>query len=122
MEYGHPRNDVLFSESDSLDRIKTKVYNDLKIEEGIRTVLYAPTFRDDYDNYSVYDLDYSRLVTTMEERFGGKWAVVIRLHTRIREYNVRNNKVLSISDEVYDASDYSDIMDLIVACDAGITD
>ena len=43
LEYGHPRNDILFGENKD---IKEKVRNKLSIAEGTKTVLYVPTYRE----------------------------------------------------------------------------
>ena len=49
-EGGYPRNDVLFREADELDLIETDIENYNKIidykNQGYKTILYAPTFRD----------------------------------------------------------------------------
>ena len=44
LEYGYPRNDILYAENK--DEIAVQVKKELGIPEGKRVILYAPTWRD----------------------------------------------------------------------------
>lgn len=80
--------------------------------------MYAPTFREDGD-MSCYSLDFEKLIKTVSEKFGGKWVVMMRLHPRLVNLmqDFAGNK-----DFIIDATNYSDIQELMVSSDALITD
>ncbi|MCF0132362.1 MAG: CDP-glycerol glycerophosphotransferase family protein [Blautia sp.] len=86
-------------------------------KEEKRTVLYAPTFRND-GNLECYDIDYSRMLKAFEERFGGKWRVIVRLHPNIADKNTK----ISYSEDVVNGSMYPGIDDIICFSDCLITD
>lgn len=117
MKVGHPRNDIFFDEKKMKD-VKEKVYAHYGIEEGVKTVLYAPTFRDNKKDVSAIILDYERLKNTLEEKFGGEWKVLVRPHF----HNIKAFKLTADVDYVIKASDYDDMQELMAAMDAGITD
>ena len=115
LEYGHPRNDVFFRGEEEKARLSAKVRAALGLEGGGRLALYAPTFRPDGD-VSCLDLDPVMLKVALARRFGGSWKVLFRLHRRdaVRGQAPKGSWI--------DASGYSDIQELMVACDVGITD
>ena len=81
LEQGFPRNDVL---SQPHPEMGEKVRNALGLPAGKRLLLYAPTFRKD-KGLAAYDMDYARLVKALEERFGGEWLILAKLHPNIAE-------------------------------------
>jgi len=113
-EFGHPRNDIFFKTN---IKIKQKVYKALDIPESKKIALYAPTFREDRD-LSPYTLDYNRLKSGLEAKFGGEWVVVNRLHPRLT--NLKH--LCAQYGHVIDATDYSDMQELLAAVDVCITD
>lgn len=113
LEYGHPRNDILFSDS---EKIKKKVRTRLNIPEEVKTILYVPTFRETADMEG-FELDYNMLTDSLSERFGGQWKVIMRLHPKMR---VKASQI--IPQEVIDGSLYPDIQEMMVYTDAMITD
>ena len=117
MKVGHPRNDLFFDEA-KVKEVKEKVYAHYGIKEGVKTVLYAPTFRDNKQNVSAIILDYEMLKETLEKRFGGEWKVLVRPHF----HNVKAFKLKANSEYVLNASDYDDMQELMAAMDVGITD
>ena len=114
LECGFPRNDLLFGEHPELAE---KVRNALGLEQGKRLLLYAPTYRKD-KGLSVYDVDYARCVKALEKRFGGEWLILARLHPNVAEKAAE----LKLPPMVRNASDYPDIGELYLACDALLTD
>ena len=118
LKYGHARNDILFhSETDK--RLRKQVCTFLNIEntENKRLFLYAPTFRD--KKGEAYEpVDYHRLKTTLTERFGGEWLILVRSHfkDRTQKTTVKYNEWL------IDASPYADMQQLLAIVDAGMTD
>lgn len=114
LEYGSPRNDLFFRTSNIY---REKVYKYFGLTEQ-HIVLYAPTFRNDYRTDDL-KIDYERLRKSMQTRFGGEWAVLIRLHP----FNlVDADDFIEYTDTVLNASEYSIMQELLVASDVLITD
>jgi CDP-glycerol glycerophosphotransferase len=113
--YGHPRNDMLFcqEEFEAHRREVCKFYN-ISPEDHI--LLYAPTFRDDGD-LSCFDVDYAALKKTLEQRFGGNWVILVRLHFKNRKQGETFD-----TDWLKDGGAFSDMQKLLAVADAGITD
>lgn len=103
---GYPRDDALLTAdpSDIRDR--------LGIPDGVRVVLYAPTWRDDRPD-QVDHLDVSRFA----QQLGPGFITLIRGHSRTLQpgMDVRASGVI-------DVTSYPDISDLFVTADALITD
>ena len=74
--FGAPRNDLLCAVPDG---VADKVRAALKIPAGRKIVLYAPTFRANH-SLEPYCIDYAALRRSCAQRFGGDFAVAIRLH------------------------------------------
>ena len=112
--YGHPRNDIMFCDNTiAADKVKTC----FEIEDK-KILLYAPTFREDY-RLDCYRIDFETLQQALQARFGGEWAILVRLHPRVRKYI---KKILPPCPSIYDATYYTDIQELIAAADCMITD
>ena len=115
LEQGFPRNDVLAQPH--LEMVE-KVRRALNLPEGKRLLLYAPTFRKD-KGLAAYDMDYARCAKALEKRFGGEWLILAKLHPNIAEKAAQMNLDPQV---IRNASDYPDIQELYLACDALITD
>lgn len=114
LECGSPRNDLFFHDC---EKYSDKVKKFFHIQEK-KLVLYAPTFRKDL-GLDEYNLDFKMLRRSLGKRFGGEWVVLVRLHP----YNIADaEKFIEYSDNVMNATDYSDIQELLAACDVLITD
>ena len=116
LEYGYPRNDILYTYDDNLiEKIKT----DLNLPHDKKIILYAPTWRDDesYDIGKVrfnLELDLNSLKQTLSDEY----IVLIRTH-----YFISNNLDLSNFKEfAFDVSGYEDITELYLISDILITD
>ena len=120
LEYGHPRNDVFFYDDEKKAEIRKKVYEHFELEDDVHTILYAPTFRN-ARNLDVYDIDYDRLIAAAEKRFGGRWVVINRYHFKLA-HKLESVAALKNNDRVLDGNSYSDIQELMLASDIGITD
>ena len=115
LEQGFPRNDLLAQPHPELGE---KVRRALGLPPEKRLLLYAPTFRKD-KGLAAYDMDYARCVRALEQRFGGEWLLLAKLHPNIAEKAAQMNLDPQV---VRNASDYPDIQELYLACDALITD
>lgn len=109
-EIGSPRNDIFFKDQ---TYIKEKVYKYFKLNTNIRLCLYAPTYREIGQLYDS-KLDFERLTTCLEKRFGGIWKILYRSHQFLDELEVKHN--------IISASSYPDMQELISASNVLITD
>lgn len=114
---GHPRCDIFFKSAHENLEIKTKVYNALGISLHKKVLLYVPTFRDDND-YDCLNLDVLTLKTKLEEKFGGEWVILVRLHPAIPNY-LQDRFAY---EGVVNASVYPDNLELLAISDCVITD
>ena len=70
-----------------------------------------PSFRDS-GNIDCYDLEYEKVLKAMEDRFGGDWICLARLHPRTKKYD---KELIMESDKLIDACFYPDIQELLVS-------
>ncbi|MCY1689909.1 CDP-glycerol glycerophosphotransferase family protein [Exiguobacterium sp. SL14] len=114
LEYGTPRCDVLINPPLKNKKVK----DNFKISYEKKIILYAPTFRK-VSNSEVYRIDFKKLNASLKERFGGEWVILIRMHP-----NETNLISLASNDEyeIYDASLYDDMYELLSETDVLITD
>ena len=116
LETGYPRNDILNSPGATATRARVRA--ELGIDDGVRAVLYAPTWRDNVVDgggalrFSLA-LDAERLQATL----GGDHRLLLRLH-----YLLAGTPVGDGADFVRNVSDHPDIRDLYLAADVLITD
>lgn len=111
LEIGSPRNDIFFNNNDNKLREKYGF-------KGKKIVLYAPTFRVK-DSFKSYDIDFFRLRTALEKRFGGQWIVVVRLHPRLADIS---HKFIIYDQNIINGSLIEDIQEMLVITDFLITD
>lgn len=116
IELGYPRNVFLFKYTqDDVARIKEA----LRLPEGKKVILYAPTFRDktyEYGKGFAYQvvLDMERL----RKRFGDTAVVLLRAHY-FANMDFDTEKYRGF---LFDVSDYGDINHLYVISDLLMTD
>jgi len=114
--YGTPRNDVFFRDTTTVVK---KVHNCLQLPQECRLVLYAPTFRADH-SLDAYALDAERVCKACAARFGGEWAVLIRLHPNVAD---KSGGLFRYDGKtILDATAYPDMQELLIAADVLITD
>ena len=113
--YGHPRNDMLFR-TEAFEAHRQEVCKFYGLSPEDRIMLYAPTFRDDGD-LSCFNVDYAALKQTLEQRFGGNWVILVRLHFKNRKEGETFD-----TDWLKDGGIFPDMQKLIAVADAGITD
>lgn len=114
--YGHPRNDIFF-DAEEMQRARKKV-DAAYGTQGKKLLLYAPTFRDDYRT-DCYGIDYTDLVKHIKQRFGGDWAVLVRLHPRNRDVA---DTIIPPGLDLVDVTRYADMQELLAAADCLVTD
>lgn len=116
-ELGTPRNDIFFG--DACAALEKKVRSALKLPSDRRLALYAPTFRAD-QNLDCYALDAQRLLSACENRFGGEWTVLIRLHPNIAGKSA--GLFPYDGERIVDATAYPDMQELLAGADLLLTD
>lgn len=115
LEYGSPRCDILkkcdtFQKKIIVDAVRKRY----KIPANVTNfILYAPTYRDD-DNQIEKNFKADIVCETLENKFGGKWICLFRLHPLADKIEIREN--------VVDVRDYENIEDLMVMADICISD
>lgn len=114
LECGTPQCDLFFQKNNVY---YDKVVKELGLAAGKRLLLYAPTFRKDH-NLSVYNIEYDTLKKSLEQKFGGEWVILVRLHPHL----LNEVKNLNFNEYVINATFYDDIQELLSVADAVITD
>lgn len=115
LEYGHPRNDIFFQNDNS---IKEKVHSYFNIPQDTKIILYAPTLRETRFMDS-YNLDIDKIKKAVEEKFGGNWVVITRLHPLLLP---RRDEFIPKGSEYIEGTQYSDMQELLASTDLLITD
>lgn len=111
---GLPRSDVFFRDSQIFEK---KVKTFYQLSNDIHIVLYAPTFRNT-DNLDYLRFNYTTILRDFEERFGGEWIILVRLHPNVAKYQ----DVIVYSENVLNGSRFPDMTELLCGCQTLITD
>lgn len=111
LNIGFPRNDIFFT--NSKEEIKKKICKFYKLEQDTKLVLFAPTWR--YNTLDEIILpDFEIIKQACRKKFNGEWVVLFRAH----ELMIASAKKGSY----INASDYSDMQELLIAADLLISD
>ncbi len=111
---GNPRNDILFNPTNNVIQ---KIQSYFQIKKSQKILLYAPTFRDNYEQ-DIYKLDYKKIKETLEKKFKGEWIILSRLHPNM----INKKNTLPKYSWLIDATNYPDMQELLVGVDILITD
>ena len=115
---GYPKNDILFTDK---REVFLKIRSNFELPKDIKLFMYAPSFRDYFYqgiNTDVYDVDFVRVKTALERRFGGQWGVIVRWHPLFAQQ--LNEKMGDLP--VINATSYPDMQELILSVDAMLSD
>jgi len=118
LELGHARNDIFFADDDTKASIIARVRDHFNIDDNKKIAIYAPTFRND-DSTACYNLNHTRFLNALEEKFGGEWVLLNRYHMKTLKARKKKEKV---DKRIINATAYPDIQELMLASDVGITD
>lgn len=119
LKCGLPRQDIFFKPQDNLAE---KVKESLGIDNETKIMLYAPTFRDiSLKSFEIYRIDHKKLFEVLQEKFGGKWKLLLRLHP-ILANSESSRKIFPPSENIIDVTNYPDTQELVIASDMLITD
>ncbi len=113
LECGLPRNDDLLHPD---PHTAAEVRDHFAIPPGAKILLYAPTFRNSH-TLDLYDVDFAGLKAALEAKFGGEWVILLRMH-----YYVAHKAMASGAPYLYNATDYPDMQELLLASDVLLTD
>lgn len=117
LEYGYPRNDILYA-SDKEERAK-RLKEKLGIPLDKKTILYAPTWRDD-EHYGKGEykftlaLDLKKMKTMLEKDY----VLLLRTH----HYIADKIDTTGLGGFAYNLSTYDDISEIYLITDICITD
>ncbi len=120
LEFGSPRSDALFDG----EKYRKRICDKYGLEEDCHIVLYAPTYRFSYqDNRQQHEcreieLDYVAAKEAFENKFGGRWYIMLRLHPSV----AASGRFIKKPDYVIDTSAYPDSEELVAAADVLISD
>lgn len=113
---GSPRNDILIENDQSR---KASLHSALGIPQGVKVLLYAPTYRRDAAIrfcVQTLELDVSSTLDVLE-RGGERWVCLLRGHTKVLGLD-------GVDDDprVLDASHWEDMAELLLVADLLISD
>ena len=114
---GLPRNDIFYNEEKKKE-IKEKCYKHFNIQKNELVILYAPTFRNEFDKKD-FAIDYPRLTKTLEKKYNKNVKILVKLHPNIA---YKSNELDINYENVIDASNYKDMQELLVFSDLLISD
>ena len=119
LECGIPRNDIFF-DIPRHKELRQRIAQHCGIDPKSRIILYAPTFRVDFST-KPYTIDWSRIMPTISRMFGGESvSVLVRMHPNLI-CKVDTSHLVAY-DNVYDATRYHDMQELLSVADILITD
>lgn len=109
---GAPRADYLLTPGNA-EKARQHLLSLYPQLEGKQLVLYAPTFRGtDEENENILShFDFS----LFERELGEKYSLLLRLHPQV-------HKSCFVPPSVTDVTEFEDVRELVLACDALITD
>ncbi|MDF2484982.1 MAG: hypothetical protein K0R46_1150 [Herbinix sp.] len=117
LEFGYPRNDIL--NSPDKDTMAAEIKRKLHIPEGKKTILYAPTWRDDeYYGHGAYKFTLQLDLHMLKKELGKDYVVLLRTHYFIAD----SLDVTGLEKFAYNVSKYDDITELYLISDLLITD
>lgn len=117
LETGYPRNDILHW--DNKEEIANELRDRLGIPKDKKTILYAPTWRDDeYYTKGQYKFSLKLDLQLMREELGDEYVILLRTHYFIAD----SIDITGLEDFAFNFSKYDDISELYLISDYLITD
>ena len=117
LEYGYPRNDLMHAPN--REELEKELKEKLNIPKYKKTILYAPTWRDDeYYQKGQYKFELKLDLEAMRKSLGDEYVVLLRTH-----YYIADQLDLSgMEGFAFNFSKYDDITHLYLVSDIIITD
>lgn len=117
LETGYPRNDVMHAPD--REQIAERIRTRLSIPKDKKTILYAPTWRDDeYYGKGKYKFTLQLDLQRMKKELGNEYVILLRTHYYIAD----SLDVTGVEDFAINVSKYNDISELYLISDILITD
>lgn len=121
---GAPRCDVLYGDRTEQ---KNKFRQKHNIPLDAKVLMFAPTFREGSENgrrfvfSEIWSIDFEQLLKAMENKFGGKWYLCVRVHPQLAP-TFKEYKNPAMQDRLIDESQADDMYEILAGMDAYITD
>ena len=114
MQLGIPRNDALVRPDPGA---AADIRRRLGVPEGVRVLLYAPTFRDGHAGETQRaGFDIARALARLEQSTGARWMCMTRAHSQ-------NRGIAGAEDaRIRDVTDWPETTELLLCADMLITD
>lgn len=117
LDYGYPRNDLMYAPNK--EEIAATIKKKLNIPTNKKTILYAPTWRDDeYYGKGKYKFTLKLDLPLLKEQLGDEYVILLRTH----QYIADALDVTGLEGFAYNVSKYDDITELYLISDICITD
>lgn len=113
LKYGCPRNDKLINIA-KYSSEASLIKKSLGINDDMKVLLYAPTFRDSNASYKNYYIDLDRTLSLLN-RNGDDWICLVRAHQISGTFKEKGIDVI-------DVTSYPDMADLLLITDLLISD
>jgi CDP-glycerol glycerophosphotransferase len=115
LECGSPRSDILLN---AASHVSSEIRARLGVKEAVQIAIYAPTYREGDNNTEPYQLDFNKLLSAIEGKFGGNWVIAVRLHPLVSG----QSGFITYNQRIINASHYRDIYELMSVGELLITD
>ncbi|WP_455719043.1 CDP-glycerol glycerophosphotransferase family protein, partial [Anaerosporobacter sp.] len=117
LEFGYPRNDILYAPDKEEKAIALKKKLGIPLDK--KTVLYAPTWRDDeFYGSGQYKFELKLDLRKMKQELGDEYVVLLRTHYYIAD----SLDTTGVEDFAFNLSKYDDIAEIYLISDILITD
>jgi CDP-glycerol glycerophosphotransferase len=117
LETGYPRNDIMHY--DNKEEIAAQIRAKLGIPKDKKTILYAPTWRDDeFYTKGRYKFTLKLDLPLLKEKLGDEYVILLRTHYFIAD----SLDVTGLEGFAYNLSKYDDISELYLISDILSTD
>jgi CDP-glycerol glycerophosphotransferase len=117
LEVGYPRNDLLYHPNK--EELALTIRKRLGIPLDKKTILYAPTWRDDeYYGKGKYKFQLQLDLALLKERLGEDYCVLLRTHYYIAD----KLDLEGVENFAYNVSNHDDITEIYLISDICITD
>ncbi|WP_167955787.1 bifunctional glycosyltransferase family 2 protein/CDP-glycerol:glycerophosphate glycerophosphotransferase [Anaerosporobacter faecicola] len=117
LEFGYPRNDILYAPDKEEKSIALKKKLGIPLDK--KTILYAPTWRDDeFYGSGQYKFELKLDLRKMKQELGEEYVVLLRTHYYIAD----SLDTTGVEDFAFNLSKYDDIAEIYLISDLLITD
>lgn len=117
LEFGYPRNDILYAPDKEEKALALKKKLGIPLDK--KTILYAPTWRDDeFYGSGQYKFELKLDLRKMKSELGDEFVVLLRTHYYIAD----SLDTTGVEDFAFNLSKYDDIAEIYLISDILITD